>query len=110
MWKLRVSQGDDPWIKSTNNHIGRQYWEFDPNHGTLEEKAEVEKARDEFHKNRFQVKHSSDLLVRLQVLVFIYLQLMSFLKIINPTSTHCIKTQGCMILVYILHVWSYTCI
>ncbi|CBI16773.3 unnamed protein product, partial [Vitis vinifera] len=28
MWKPRLSQGDDPWLKSTNNHIGRQYWEL----------------------------------------------------------------------------------
>lgn len=67
MWKLRISRGEDPWIKSTNNHVGRQYWEFDPNHGTVQEKAQVEKAREEFYKNRFQHKHSSDILFRLQV-------------------------------------------
>lgn len=86
MWKLRLSQGDGPWLKSTNDHIGRQYWEFDPNHGTLEEQAQVKKARDEFYENRFQAKHSSDLLMRLQVglasFLLIFLQIMS-LKIIQ---------------------------
>ncbi|XP_059634519.1 cycloartenol synthase 2-like [Cornus florida] len=66
MWKLIQSEGDDPRVKSTNNHIGRQFWEFDPNHGTPQEHAQVEKVRDEFHENRFKVKHSSDLLMRLQ--------------------------------------------
>uniref|UniRef100_A0A5B7BS55 Terpene cyclase/mutase family member n=2 Tax=Davidia involucrata TaxID=16924 RepID=A0A5B7BS55_DAVIN len=66
MWKLILSEGDDPWLKSVNNHIGRQFWEFDPNLGTPEERAQIEKVREEFHMNRFQVKHSSDLLMRLQ--------------------------------------------
>ncbi|KAF5469380.1 hypothetical protein F2P56_013460 [Juglans regia] len=67
MWKLKVSEGNDSWrLKSLNNHIGRQYWEFDPNLGTAEERAQVEKARDGFKENRFQVKQSSDLLMRLQ--------------------------------------------
>ncbi|GFS43723.1 lanosterol synthase 1 [Actinidia rufa] len=66
MWKLVVSQGNDPWLKSTNNHMGREFWEFDPNLGTSEERAQVEQIRDEFHSNRFQLKHSSDLLMRLQ--------------------------------------------
>ncbi|XVE99194.1 hypothetical protein REPUB_Repub03eG0175900 [Reevesia pubescens] len=66
MWKLKVSEGNEPWLKSVNNHIGRQYWEFDPNLGTLEERAQVEKAQNEFTKNRFQTKQSSDLLMRFQ--------------------------------------------
>ncbi|WRX34618.1 Squalene cyclase [Theobroma cacao] len=66
MWKLKLSQGNEPWLKSVNNHIGRQYWEFDPNLGTPEERARVEKARNEFTKNRFQTKQSSDMLMRFQ--------------------------------------------
>ncbi|KAJ8766803.1 hypothetical protein K2173_008357 [Erythroxylum novogranatense] len=67
MWKLKLSQGGDPWLRSVNNNVGRQFWEFDPNDtGTPEEQAEVENARNQFTKNRFQAKHSSDLFMRLQ--------------------------------------------
>lgn len=65
MWKLILSQGD-PGLKSVNNHIGRQFWEFDPKLGTPEERAHIDKLRQEFHNNRFQLKHSSDLLMRYQ--------------------------------------------
>ncbi|KAL6191873.1 hypothetical protein ACLB2K_038262 [Fragaria x ananassa] len=70
MWRLKVSEGgsdgSDPRLTSVNNHIGRQYWEFDRNLGTPEERAQVEEARLEFRNNRFRSKHSSDLLMRLQ--------------------------------------------
>ncbi|XP_061990167.1 cycloartenol synthase-like isoform X1 [Rosa rugosa] len=69
MWRLKVSEGGrdgNPWLTSVNNHIGRQFWEFDPNLGTPEERAQVEKTRLEFRNNRFQSEHSSDLLMRLQ--------------------------------------------
>ncbi|KAK3021174.1 hypothetical protein RJ639_045552, partial [Escallonia herrerae] len=67
MWKLIHSEGrDDPDLKSYNNHLGRLFWEFQPNLGTPEERAQIEKLREEFTKNRFQVKESSDLLFRLQ--------------------------------------------
>ena len=67
MWKLKVAEGNDPWLLSTNNYIGRQIWEFDPNHGTPEEREKVEKAREEYSKNRFKFKASGDLLLQLQV-------------------------------------------
>ncbi|KAJ6407951.1 hypothetical protein OIU84_011290 [Salix udensis] len=66
MWKLKLSEGNDPWLKSVNNHVGRQFWEFDPQLGTPEERAQVENYQNEFTKNRFQMKHSSDLLMRFQ--------------------------------------------
>ncbi|XP_019069346.2 cycloartenol synthase [Solanum lycopersicum] len=66
MWKLKLSEGDDPWIRSLNNNVGRQYWEFDQNSGTDEERSHVEDIREHFSMNRFHVKHSSDLLLRLQ--------------------------------------------
>ncbi|KAJ8564526.1 hypothetical protein K7X08_000986 [Anisodus acutangulus] len=66
MWKLKLLRGDDPWVRSLNNHVGSQYWEFDQNGGTLEERSHVENIRQHFHNNRFHVKHSSDLLLRLQ--------------------------------------------
>lgn len=68
MWKLKLSEDNDRRIKSLNNHVGSQFWEFDPNLGTPEERAKVEIIRNEFTKNRFQVKQSSDILMTLQVI------------------------------------------
>ncbi|XP_028069193.1 cycloartenol synthase 2-like isoform X6 [Camellia sinensis] len=81
MWKLVLSKSNDPCLKSVNNHIGRQFWEFDPNLGTTEQRTQIEKLRQEFYKNRFEVKHSSDLLMRLQV---ISLSIMGALNTILP--------------------------
>ncbi|CAN6571059.1 unnamed protein product [Malus baccata var. baccata] len=69
MWKLKVADGgNDPYIYSTNNFVGRQIFEFDPEAGTTEERAEVEEARLHFYNNRYQVKPNSDLLWRMQFL------------------------------------------
>ncbi|KAF3627661.1 hypothetical protein FXO37_29751 [Capsicum annuum] len=69
MWKLKIAEGKDgPYLYSTNNYVGRQTWEFDPNAGTVEEWAEIEEARQQFRKNRHKVKPSSDLLWRMQFL------------------------------------------
>ncbi|GAB4850351.1 hypothetical protein Ancab_029653 [Ancistrocladus abbreviatus] len=69
MWRLRVAEsGNNPYINSTNNYLGRQIWEFDPNYGTLEELAQVEEARKKFRDNRDHVKCSSDALLHLQLL------------------------------------------
>ncbi|KAJ8768182.1 hypothetical protein K2173_021122 [Erythroxylum novogranatense] len=54
MWKLKIAEGG-PWLTTTNNYIGRQHWEFDPDAGTPEER-----------KNRFKIKQSSDRLMRMQ--------------------------------------------
>ncbi|XP_010271332.1 PREDICTED: cycloartenol Synthase isoform X2 [Nelumbo nucifera] len=66
MWKLKIAEGGSPWLRTLNNHVGRQVWEFDPESRTPEHLMEVEKARDHFTKLRFEKKHSSDLLMRLQ--------------------------------------------
>ncbi|KAL1820018.1 hypothetical protein DCAR_0416325 [Daucus carota subsp. sativus] len=66
MWKLKVAEGGSPWLRTLNNHIGRQIWEFDPELGSPEELAEIEKVRESFRDNRFSKKHSSDLLMRMQ--------------------------------------------
>ncbi|KAK4587607.1 hypothetical protein RGQ29_018854 [Quercus rubra] len=69
MWKLKIGEGrNDPYLFSTNNFAGRQTWEFDPEAGTPEERAEVEEARKNFHKNRHQFPACGDLLWRMQFL------------------------------------------
>lgn len=68
MWKLKIAEGQDgPYLYSTNNYVGRQTWEFDPNAGTQEERKEIEEARQQFWNNRYKVKPSGDLLWRMQV-------------------------------------------
>ncbi|KAL4629205.1 hypothetical protein ACB092_05G291100 [Castanea dentata] len=70
MWKLKIGEGkNDPYLFSTNNFAGRQTWEFDPEAGTPEERAEVEEARQNFHKNRRQFPACGDLLWRMQELL-----------------------------------------
>ncbi|RLN03681.1 hypothetical protein C2845_PM13G05590 [Panicum miliaceum] len=66
MWKLKIADGG-PWIKSGNSNIGRETWEFDQNFGSSEEKEAVDSAREEFQKNRFRMRHSSDILARMQL-------------------------------------------
>ncbi|CAH9148216.1 unnamed protein product [Cuscuta epithymum] len=66
MWKLKTAEGGSPWLRTLNSHAGRQTWDFDPNLGTPEELEEIEKFRENFRKNRFQQKHSWDLLMRYQ--------------------------------------------
>ncbi|KAK7839202.1 germanicol synthase [Quercus suber] len=68
MRKLKIAEGgNDPYIFSTNNFVGRKIWEFDPEAGSPEERAEVEEARQDFYKNRYQIKPSGDLLWRMQM-------------------------------------------
>ncbi|KAF3437261.1 hypothetical protein FNV43_RR20014 [Rhamnella rubrinervis] len=66
MWKLKIAEGG-PSLTSVNNFIGRQHWEFDPDAGTPEERAEIDRLRLEFKRNRFRTKQSADLFMRLQL-------------------------------------------
>ncbi|KAL4565299.1 hypothetical protein LXL04_029387 [Taraxacum kok-saghyz] len=69
MWRLKIAEGgNDPYLHSTNNFIGRQIWEFDSNHGTPEDRAKAEHARIDFWNLRHRVKPSSDVLWRMQFL------------------------------------------
>ncbi|PRQ51839.1 putative cycloartenol synthase [Rosa chinensis] len=72
MWKLKIGAetvregGDHQCLRSVNNHLGRQVWEYHPELGTPEELQQIEDARKGFWDNRFETKHSSDLLMRIQ--------------------------------------------
>lgn len=61
---------DNPYLFSTNKFVGRHTWQFDPNAGTVEERAEVEAARRNYFQNRNHFKCDSDLLWRFQVLFY----------------------------------------
>lgn len=78
MWKLNIGaetvgedgggSGSERWLRSLNNHLGRQVWEFHPELGTPEELQQIEDARRDFSERRFDKRHSSDLLMRIQVI------------------------------------------
>ncbi|CAH8267484.1 unnamed protein product [Arabidopsis lyrata] len=63
MWRLKLSEGDE---ESVNQHVGRQFWEYDNQFGTSEERHHIADLRGNFTLNRFSSKHSSDLLYRFQ--------------------------------------------
>ncbi|KAM0956639.1 hypothetical protein ACFX11_025249 [Malus domestica] len=72
MWKLKVGaetvggEGGGQRLKSVNNHLVRQVWEFHPETGTPGELQQIEDARKAFWNHRFERRHSSDLLMRIQ--------------------------------------------
>ncbi|KAF9663023.1 hypothetical protein SADUNF_Sadunf18G0115100 [Salix dunnii] len=67
MWRLKIAAGGNPWLRTVNNHIGRQVWEFDPKQSLPpREIEEIENARQNFTENRFRIKHSADLIMRMQ--------------------------------------------
>lgn len=75
MWKLKIGTetlggdgggGSERWLRSLNNHLGRQVWEFHPELGTPEELQQIDNARRAFSESRFEKRHSSDLLMRNQ--------------------------------------------
>lgn len=69
MWELKIAEGEGPYLYSTNNFVGRQFWEFNPDGGTPEEKEEIKKVRQNFKDNRKKggFHACGDLLMRMQV-------------------------------------------
>ncbi|XP_024519017.1 cycloartenol synthase [Selaginella moellendorffii] len=71
MWKLHVSSAGDSSsaapLSTLNDLVGRQIWCYDEAIGSDEDRARVQEARDHFTKNRHVHKHSSDLLMRMQL-------------------------------------------
>ncbi|TVU51660.1 hypothetical protein EJB05_03100, partial [Eragrostis curvula] len=66
MWRLKTSKGGGPWMQTMSDYHGRQVWEFHPDAGSEEERAQVERLRREFTENRFRRRESQDLLMRMQ--------------------------------------------
>ncbi|WVZ77930.1 hypothetical protein U9M48_025723 [Paspalum notatum var. saurae] len=64
MWRLRIADGGgDPWLRTKNAHVGRQVWEFD---AAADPDPAVDAARRAFVDRRHALKHSADLLMRIQ--------------------------------------------
>ena len=66
MWKVKIAKGGSPWLRTMNNHVGRQVWEFDPDLGLPEQREEIERAHEMFSKHWFEKKHSVDLIIHIQ--------------------------------------------
>ena len=73
MLKLKVAEGQGPWLYSLNNFSGRQIWKFGPQAGTPQELEEVREVQETFTKNQFSYKPNGDLLMRMQVYMIIFL-------------------------------------
>jgi len=69
MWRFVSQSNSDrhPHLRSLNEHIGRQTWEWDPDAGTQEDRDKAEQLRAAFVASKDTQKHSSDELLRLQV-------------------------------------------
>lgn len=68
MWKLKVGRSSGQWVTTSNNHIGRQFWEFEEE-VEAKDVEKVTKMHEDFKSRRFQSKQTSDLLARAQVYV-----------------------------------------
>ena len=72
MWRLKIAEGNGPYLCSTSNFVGRQFWEWDPSDGTLEEQKAFERAREDYRNNGKKGVHASaDLFMRMQVMIMI---------------------------------------
>jgi len=73
MWRLRVAEdggGGGGGLRTKNGHVGRQVWEFD---AAADPDPAVDAARQAFVDTRHHLKHSADLLMRIQVGPVVYI-------------------------------------
>jgi hypothetical protein len=67
MWRLKIGERpSNPLLRSPNGFLEREVWEFDPATATPEERAEVERLRQEYARNRFTQRECGDLRMRMQ--------------------------------------------
>lgn len=78
-------------MQTLSNYHGRQVWEFDPEAGTDEERAHVERLRREFTENRFRKRESQDLLFRIQVIT---LQITKVQVLYLPSRSEALRKGG----------------
>lgn len=102
MWRLKIAEGDGKWLTTTNDHVGRQHWEFDAESGSAEERAQVEIMRQEYKNNRFRVKQSADLLMRMQVSLSLLTDFFCSTNLYNWTYLK----SGCREIGIVDFVWS----
>ncbi|MFS7931908.1 putative dammarenediol II synthase [Helianthus anomalus] len=80
MWKLKIGEKNgkleigggngNEYLYSTNNFVGRQIWEFDPDAGTQEERDHIERLREQFlvSKKKLGIHCCGDSLMRNQLI------------------------------------------
>ncbi|KAL0012886.1 hypothetical protein SO802_007994 [Lithocarpus litseifolius] len=66
------SAGSETWLRTLNSYLLRQVWEFHPELGNPEELQQIEDARRVFSDRRFEKRHSSDLLMRIQNIALLF--------------------------------------
>ena len=69
MWNLKLGQGGGAWpLKTVDNFVGRQHWEFkEIENEDVPAGDVIESFRAQFAAQKYDRKHSSDLLTRRQV-------------------------------------------
>mmetsp|Transcript_24175 Transcript_24175/g.67231 ORF Transcript_24175/g.67231 Transcript_24175/m.67231 type:complete len:765 (-) Transcript_24175:284-2578(-) len=70
MWRLETASDSEghPGLRTLNGHQGRQVWVFHPDQGSAQEREAVERLRSEYSAKKYDSRHSSDELLRLQCL------------------------------------------
>ncbi|KAG6546956.1 hypothetical protein Mapa_011572 [Marchantia paleacea] len=71
MWLYKVADGvGSPWVETLNGNVGRQTWHYEENGGTLADRVALDDARAKYAENRYKMKHSCDLPMRMHLAKF----------------------------------------